>query len=172
MNKEKELKIPYRDTTIPKERSKADIEKLLTDHGVRDVQWTTYHGETTLRFVWQLIVKGVEKEILFQFAPPLITANKRIWSQADQKTIKANVQLDNTAYRLLWHYLKNKLMAVQWGMETMEREFLSHAVVSLPTGEVTTVGENIMAVFETVRSPALTYHSENKEVTNEKVIDV
>ena len=63
-------------------------------------------------------------------------------------------------------------MAVQWGMETMEKEFLSHAVVSLPTGEVTTIGENIMAVFETVRSPALTYQPERKEVIPNKVIDL
>lgn len=168
--KEPELKIPYRDTTIPKERTKADIELLLTDHGVGDIQWTTYHGDTTLRFVWQLTVKGVQKEIMFQFTPPIITANKRIWSQTDQRTIKANVQLDNTAYRLLWHYLKNKLEAVRWGMETMEKEFLSHAVVSLPTGEVTTVGEHIHDVLEQVRSPALGYTPTKQE--NKTVIDL
>jgi hypothetical protein len=161
-----------RDTTIPKERSKADIEKLLTDHGVEDIQWTTYKGSTSLRFLWHLMVKGVEKEIMFQFTPPIITANKRVWSQVDQKTIKANVQLDNTAYRLLWHYLKNKLEAVRWGMETMEKEFLSHAVISLPNGKETTVGEDIQAVFESVRSPALTYQPKQEEISDKKVIDV
>jgi len=171
--KEKQKHIPYSDTTIPKERSKADIEKLLTDSGVEDVQWTTYHGSTSLRFLWHLIVKGVEKEILFQFTPPIITTTKRVWSERDQKTIKANVQLENTAYRLLWHYLKNKLEAVQWGMETLEKEFLSHAVVSLPNGQETTVGESINAVFEHVRSPALTYKPEAEpQRANGVVIDV
>jgi hypothetical protein len=164
----KEPRIPYSDTTIPKERSKADIELLLTNHGIKDVQWTTYHGETSLRFIWHLTVKGVEKEIMFQFTPPMIETKKRVWNQTDQRTIKATVQLENTAYRLLWHYLKNKLEAVRWGMETLEKEFLSHAVVSLPTGEVTTIGENITTVFETVRSPALTYQSEQKK--EEKVV--
>jgi hypothetical protein len=158
----KEKRIPYSDTTIPKERTKADIAKLLEDHDIDDVQWTTYHGETSLRFAWKLLVKGTQKEILFQFVPPMIEANKRVWSQTDQRSIKAHVQLENTAYRLLWHYLKNKLMAVEWGMETVEREFLSHAVVSLPDGRITTVGEDIQAVFETVRSPALTYQPETK----------
>jgi hypothetical protein len=170
MNKEKELRVPYSDTTIPKERSKADIEKLLTDHGVQDIQWTTYKGSTSLRFLWHLTVKGLEKEIMFQFTPPVITAQKRIWSQTDQRNIKATVQLDNTAYRLLWHYLKNKLEAVRWGLESMEKEFLSHAVVALPTGQETTIGEQIAAVYETVRSPALAYKPESKN--EEKVIDV
>jgi hypothetical protein len=102
-------RIPYSDTTIAKERTKADIETMLQKHSVEDVQWTTYHGETSLRFAWRLTVKGVEKEILFQFVPPIIHAKKRVWSASDQKTIKANVQLENTAYRLLWHYLKSKL---------------------------------------------------------------
>jgi hypothetical protein len=171
MDKSKEKRIPYSDTTIPKERSKADIEKLLMDTGIQDVQWTTYHGTSSLRFLWHLTVKGVEKEIMFQFTPPIITTQKRIWSERDQKTIKATVQLENTAYRLLWHYLKNKLEAVQWGMETIEKEFLSHAVVSLPNGQETTVGESIMGVLESVRSPALTYAPERKQTPIGRVID-
>ncbi len=150
-------RIPYSDTTIPKERTKADIEKMLAEHGIQDVQWTTYHGETSLRFLWHVTVKGVAKEIMFQFTPPIITAKKRVYSATDQRNIKAIMQLENTSYRLLWHYLKNKLEAVRWGMESIEREFLSHAVVSLPTGEVTTVGEHIQEVFEQVKSPALGY---------------
>ncbi len=169
-NMNKEPRIPYSDTTIPKERSKADIEKLLEEHGIQDVQWTKYHGETSLKFIWKLTVKGIEKEIMFMFTPPSIESKRRVWSQTDQKTIKATVQLENTAYRLMWHYLKNKLEAVRWGMETLEKEFLSHAVVSLPDGSVTTVGDDIQSVLESVRSPALTYQPERK--VESKIIDL
>ena len=152
--------IPYEHTTISMERTKADIEKLLRDNGVEDLQWTTYHGDTTLRFIWKIIIKGLEKEIAFQFTPPIIESKRRVWSNTDQKYIKANVQLQNTSYRLLWHYLTEKLKAVKWGLITMEKEFLSHAVVSLPNGQVTTVGEEINKVYDTVRSPSLEYKAE------------
>lgn len=161
--------IPYKGTTIPPERTKAEIEKLLKKHGVQDIQWTTFKGETMLRFLWKVTVKGVEKEIMFEFKPPVIQAKKRVFSRTDQRNIKAIVQLEATAYRLLFWYLKNKLVAVEFGLESMEKEFLSHAVVSLPNGQETTIGESIEAVFETVRSPALTYQPEKKE---SRIIDL
>jgi len=161
----KQVRIPYSGTTIPPERTKADIEKLLRNNGISDILWATYHGETALRFIWHLTVKGVEKEIMFEFKPPVIPAKKRVWT--GMRTERINVTLDATAYRLLWHYLKNKLLAVRWGLESMEREFLSHAVVSLPDGSSTTVGEHIQDVLETVRSPALEYQP-NKD----KIVDV
>lgn len=163
------MNIPYEHTTIQPERTKADIETLLKSHGISDIQWTTFKGETNLRFLWQVNVKGVDKEIMFQFKPPVIQTKRRIWSASDQRTIKATVQLESTSYRLLWHYLKNKLEAVRWGLESMEKEFLSHAVVSLPNGQVTTVGENIQGVFEAVRSPALTFQPEKKD--DSKIVD-
>jgi hypothetical protein len=166
------MNIPYSNTTIPPERSKADIEKLLKEHGITDMQWTNYKGDTTLRFLWQVTVKGVQKEIMFQFTPPRIEAQKRIWSQSDQRTIKATVQLEATSYRLMWWYLKAKLEVVQYGLESLEKEFLSHAVVSLPNGKVTTVGESVESVFEAVRSPALTYQPERTQVQDEKVVDI
>ncbi len=162
------MKIPYEQTTIPPERTKADIEKMLKEHGVEDIQWTTYKGETNLRFLWKLEVKGLEKEIMFQFTPPFIPATKRVWT--GMRTEKVQVQLIATSYRLLWHYLKNKLEAVRWGMETMEKEFLSHAVQLLPNGQETTVGEHIQDVLDTVRSPALTYQGPKENIVDvEKV---
>ena len=165
------MNIPYQHTTIAPERTKADIEKLLKEHGISDVQWTTYKGDTLLRFLWHLTIKGVEKEIMFQFTPPIIHTQKRIWSQQDQRTIKATVQLEATAYRLLFWYLKNKLDAVLYGLESMEKEFLSHAVVALPNGKEVTVGDSIEAVYEAVRSPALAYKPEAKK-DKSKIIDL
>lgn len=159
------MKIPYEHTTIAPERTKADIEKLLNEHNIHDVQWTTYQGKTSLKFLWKLNVKGVEREILFQFSPPEIPSNKRVWTGTRTECVSVN--LTATAYRLLWHYLKNKLEAVRWGLESMEKEFLSHAVVSLPDGSITTVGDKIEDVYEAVRSPAL----EAPRKMNGRIID-
>jgi hypothetical protein len=161
------LKIPYSNTTISPERTKADIEKLLKEHGIIDIQWTSYQGQTTLKFLWKIMVKGVEKEIMFTFSPPIIPSTKRSWTGVRYE--KINVNLEATSYRLLWHYLKNKLEAVRWGLESMEKEFLSHAVVALPDGSVTTVGENIQAIYEVVRRPSLEFKREKKE--SDKVVD-
>jgi len=163
--KQQPIRIPYSNTTIPPEKTQAEITTLLKKHGVSGIQWTDYQGETILRFMWRVTVKGVEKEIMFQFKPPVIPSKKRSWTGLRYE--KINVNLDATAYRLLWHYLTNKLEAVRWGLESMEKEFLSHAVVALPDGKVTTVGENVNAVFEAVRSPQLTYQENER-----KVIDV
>jgi hypothetical protein len=164
------MNIPYKNTAIPPERTKAEIEKLLRVHGITDTQWTSYQGETTLRFVWHLTVKGVEKEVLFQFKPPTIEVKKNIYSRTDQRSIRAITQLQAASYRLLFWYLKNKLDAVKYGLESMEKEFLSHAVVSLPNGQQTTVGDSIEAVYESVRSPALTYKPES--LKEERIIDL
>lgn len=163
--KSKKLRIPYSQTTIPPERTKADIEKLLREHNIEDIQWTTYQGDATLRFLWKLEVKGVYKEIMFQFTPPIIPATKRVWTGT--RTEKVQVQLTATSYRLLYWYLKNKLEAVQYGLESLEKEFLSHAVVALPNGKQVTVGERIQEVYEAVRSPALTYQPQSSEKTVE-----
>lgn len=164
------VKIPYEHTTIPPERTKGEIEKLLKDHGISDIQWTTYKGDTILRFLWHLTIKGIEKEIMFEFKPPIIDTKKMI--QTKYGRTKATVQLEATAYRLLYWYLKNKLEAVQFGLQSIEKEFLSQAVVALPNGKETTVGESIESVLETVRSPALAYRPECEEEQNHKVIDL
>ena len=137
---------------------------MLREHGIQNIAWMTYEGQTQLRFFWRITVKGVEKEILFEFKPPTIPSTKRSWT--GMRYERVHVNLDATAYRLLWHYLKNKLEAVRWGLESMEKEFLSHAVVALPDGSTTTVGEHIQDVLETVRSPALEYKQ------NDKIVDV
>jgi hypothetical protein len=169
MNDKKKVKIPYSGTTIPPERTKADIEKMLNDHNVSGIQWTTYQGKTSLKFIWKVMVKGVEKEILFSFTPPVIPSLKRSWTGTRYE--KINVNLEATSYRLLWHYLKNKLEAVRWGLESMEKEFLSHAVTSLPDGTQRTVGDSIEDVLEVVRSPSLTYVPQNGQ-QERKIIDV
>jgi hypothetical protein len=164
------MKILYEHTTIAPERTKADIDKLLGEHGIQGIQWTTYQGQSILRFLWQLTVKGVKKEIMFEFKPPLIETQKRVWSQQDNRTIKATVQLEATSYRLLFWYLKNKLEAVKYGLQSMEKEFLSQAVVSLPNGSKTTVGENILDVLETMRTPALMAPERSMEKSQAKEI--
>jgi len=134
-------KRPYDSTKVTPEQTKAEIEKLLKDYGIKDIQWTTYRGETELKFIWHITVRGAEKEITFAFKPPIILVPRRTWNTKLSRYEKVNVPHEAMAMRLLWHYLKAKLEAISWGLETIEKEFMSHIKIALPTGQETTLGE-------------------------------
>ena len=137
-------KMPYQSTKIAPEQTRSDIERLLKEFGIKDYQWTVYKGEAQLQFIWRIQVSGVEKEILFKFKPPVMMALKRTYNTKLNRYEKINVPLEAVSYRLLWHYLKSKLEAVTWGLESVEKEFMSHIVMRLPTGEETTLGEALI----------------------------
>jgi hypothetical protein len=43
---------PYIDTTVPYERTKAEIEILLKSYGIKNIRWTTLEGQDdTLEFI-------------------------------------------------------------------------------------------------------------------------
>jgi hypothetical protein len=164
----KPSEIPYYATKIAPETTKFDIERLLKKHGIQDIRWTTLSGQTTLEFIWKIQIKGVEKQIVFQFKPAQIPAVRRSWSTRSSQYEKVIVNLEAQGFRLLFHYLENKLWAVKYNLETVEKEFLSHAVVSLPDGTQSTIGEQITQVYERVSHlPAL----EEQPMKKEKVIE-
>jgi len=169
MNKKtRKKKIPYINTDITPEKTQAEIKKLLEDHGIEDIQWTTYHGQTYLEFIWHLELGGVQKEISFRFTLPTIPSTKRSWTGLRYENIIVNLLAP--AYRLLWHYLKNKLDSVEWGLETMEKEFFSHAVVALPSGEKTTIGDQIGKIYEQVSSPALEHTPLDSKIVEAEIV--
>ena len=146
--------IPYANTKISPEDTKAEIEKLLKEHDIRDIQWTSYQGETTLKFIFKVKVRGVEREIMFSFKPPNISMKKRTYNRGTYRY--DTVTMDNlpVSYRLLYWYLKTKLEAVQFGIETVEHEFMSHIMVALPDGQPTTLGEKLADVTEMLGLPS------------------
>ena len=156
--------IPYANTTIAPEQTKAEIEKLLKEHGIRDIQWTSYQGETTLKFLFKVQVRGVEREIMFAFKPPNIDMKKRTYNRS--RYCYETVTMDNApvSYRLLYWYLKTKLEAVQFGLESVEKEFMSHIMVALPDGKGITLGEKLTEVVEMARLPNFT---DKKAITAE-----
>jgi len=134
-------KMPYESTKISPEETKGDIERLLKQFGIRDYQWTVYKGVTQLKFIYRIQIDGNEKEVAFLFKPPVMMAMKRTYNTKMNRYEKINVPLEAVSYRLLWHYLKTKLEAVTWGLESVEKEFMSHIIMLLPSGEETTMGE-------------------------------
>lgn len=161
----KSSKLPYYNTTISQEQTKAEMEKLLKDHGIKDIQWTTYKGQTELKFLHRIQIKGVEREIGFVFRPPIILIPRRQYDSKFNRYVKVNVPHDAMSYRLLWWYLKAKLEAVEYGLETVEKEFMSHILVSLPDGSQSTIGENFIGVIDSANALPAPSETEPKEKT-------
>lgn len=143
------------DTTVPVERSKAEIERLLGRHGAARFM-SGWDGDTavigfvlgnrTIRFTLPLPAK-TDKQ--FHRTP---TGRQRR-NPADAE--RAWEQACRSRWRALLLVIKAKLEAVQVGISTVEDEFLAWTV--LP-GDGRTVGERLrLTIDESVRSgkPAL-----------------
>ena len=137
------LKIPYADTKISPEKTKAEIAEMLKSHGIENIQWTAFRGEEVLRFLKEVELKGVRRELMFEVRPPRIMAKKRTWNVKEGKYILVNVPLWAQAWRLVYWYLETKLKAVEWGLVSLEREMMAQITVPLPDGSVTSLGDVI-----------------------------
>jgi hypothetical protein len=68
---------PYLDTTVPYERTKAEIEILLKSYGIKNIRWTTLKGQDdTLEFIIEVKVEGVKKQLGVAVKPPQISLKR------------------------------------------------------------------------------------------------
>ena len=130
--------LPYADTTVSLEKSKAEIDRLLRKFGCIGIQWTWLEGKETLRFMHEFELKGVKKGITFEISIPEIS--RQTGRRYDKKTVRN----DRQAYRIVVHIIKAKLTAVETGTETFENEFLSKILYHLPDGRSAKVGDIIL----------------------------
>ena len=163
-------KPPYSNTTVPYERTKAEIEKLLKSYGVKGIRWTSMEGQDDkLEFIVEADVRGVKKQIGIMVHPPHIIVNKRKGYHGIVHTENINQE-----YRLLYHWIKSKIEAVVWGLSTIEKEFLSEVIVSLPDGRYETVGEVVLGLVGENRLQSLPFigETEPKRRDESKIITV
>ncbi len=121
------------DTSVPVDRSKSQIEKLLTAHGAQGFQ-TGWQGPEGDDPGWDVIgFKWKNRAIRFQIARPVVKSSYRSNQSAmDQKT--------RQRWRILHLVIKAKLEAVQAGVSVFEEEFLAHIV----TDDGQTIGQHLM----------------------------
>jgi hypothetical protein len=112
-------------TKVPAERSRAEIEQILTRYGADGFMYGWEGGKAIIAF---RISKhsDIAKHIRFTLQMPAKGSSQTAWEQQCRQR-----------WRALALVVKAKLEAVESGIVTFEQEFLAHIV--LPTG--LTVGE-------------------------------
>jgi hypothetical protein len=157
---------PYMDTTVPYERTKAEIEILLKSHGIKNIRWTTLEGQDdTLEFIIEAQVQGVKKQIGVAVKPPHIVVKKKLHGKLiDTENI-------NQKYRLLFHWIKSKIEAVVWDLSTIEKEFLSEVMMKLPNGQQSTVGDVVVNLMSKDTLQSLDFYTSQQTEFPRRVIE-
>ena len=113
-------KLSYFNTKVPIYKTQNDIRSVLEKFDLQGTRFTEYKGVGIIEFI--LMKDG--KELMFRFKYDL--PEERFRSQI---------------YRGLFHYLKNRFMAIEFGITTVEKEFLQELVLKLPDGSDATLKE-------------------------------
>lgn len=141
--KARKVKIPYENTKISPEDTKAGIEKMLKKNGITDIQWTSTRGEEYLRFAVEATVRGVRRTIGFEIRPPTILAKKRIWNTKQSRYELINVPMWAQAWRLVFWYLETKLKAIEYGLVSVEKELMAQIMVPIGQDRYVSLGDII-----------------------------
>ena len=121
MQKTEYTKLSYYRTKVPIYKSQNEIRTVLQKFGLQGERFTHYKNLGTIEFI--LLKDGKELAFRFKF------------------TLPEKESLQKQVYRGLYHYLKNRFMAIEFGITTIEEEFLQELVLKLPDGTTSTVKE-------------------------------
>lgn len=132
------------DTQVSADKSKAEIERLLTKYGADQFAsgWAANTAKVMFRFNGKLI----------RFTLPMPDKKDRAfthttgrgYTRSEDEAYREWEQACRQRWRALALVVKAKLEAVESGITTFEEEFLAHIV--LPSGQ--TLGETVMPQVE------------------------
>lgn len=122
-------------TTVPVEKSRAEIESILNRYGASQFGYTTdtVRGLATIQFC------AKERHVRFLLHLPLFSEDQFVYTPAKrvrrspQEQQKAWEQACRQRWRALALCIKAKLEAVECGITEFESEFMAHIV--LPGGQ-------------------------------------
>jgi len=139
-------KMPYSDTEVSIDKSKQKINDLLREHDTKGIQWTWIENREVLRFIHEYEYKGQIKTLSYEIEIPEMG---RYRGRGYDKRLERN---DRQAYRIVWHVLKNKFVAVDCQLKTFENEFLSEILYKLPDGSMSKVSDIILSQIDKAKS--------------------
>ena len=136
---------PYAEgTEVPVERSRAEIEHILTRYGATAFASGYQPGRAVIMFV--AAGRHVRFHLPLPEAADFAGKKKGMWRSRTQAEIDTLVARETRRrWRALTLAIKSKLEVVSTGISTFEEEFLAHLI--LPSGR--TVGEEVGPAIET-----------------------
>ena len=149
----KMTKPPYADTEVDAEKTQQQITQLLRKYGVSQVNWNVNYDleQVQLDFIIEYLKQEDQTahKIAVRVKPPMFAATRRTWDPKLGKYKKEDMANWAQSMRLLFHWIKAKLEAVSFGLNSVEKEFLSDIVTTLPNGTRMTIWDMISPQMET-----------------------
>ena len=145
-------KPPYADTKVDAEKTQQDVTQLLRKYGVSQINWQIDYDMEQVQLDFVVEYMKQEDQMVHRIAvrvkPPMFAASRRTWDSKQGKYRKEELANWAQSMRLLYYWIKAKLEAVSFGLNSVEKEFLSDIVTTLPDGSRRTIWELISKEVE------------------------
>ena len=140
-------KPPYGDTSVDADKTQFQITQLLRKYGVSQINWQVNYDmeQVVLDFVIEYQKQGQPDmhRVLVRVQPPMFVDTRRTWDGKAGKHVKKDMANWAQSMRLLYYWIKAKIEAVSFGLNSVEKEFLSDILTKAPDGTPMTVWELI-----------------------------
>lgn len=130
-------------TSVPADRSRAEIDKILTRYGASGFGYSWERREVPINPVPVYGPKTEQRDfaaIVFQFKERRVRLDVPMPTAREAGTAERAERATRQRWRALLLVIKAKLEAVESGISTLEQEFLAHVV----TESGRTIGEIII----------------------------
>lgn len=120
----------FKKTTIDWTTTQGEIIKLLEKRGITETRFTNISYETAIRS--GLAMEEETSAIMIEFMKPITLEggeNGTLPIKMIIPNIPVNEKLRKQAYRIFWHYLKNKFIGIDSGLIEFEQEFMPHIAI-------------------------------------------
>ena len=145
-------KPPYADTKVDAEKTQQEISQLLRKYGVSQVNWQVNYDLEQVQLDFVIEYQKQEDQSVHRVAvrvkPPMFAAARRTWDSKLGRYKKEEMANWAQSMRLLLYWIKAKLEAVSFGLNSVEKEFLSDIVSTLPDGSRMTIWDMISQQME------------------------
>lgn len=106
---------PYHDTKVSVAKSRADVIKLLGDHGVKAVQWTTFGDSSMLRFQFD---HAGHTLMVRMTVDPERQGDRPLRHASTAQQTKHWTKEAKRLHRMLYWSIKSKIEVIEAGLET------------------------------------------------------
>lgn len=151
------VKPPYKDSQVSADRTQQQITTLLRKYGVTQIRWSTDFSldSVQLDFVIEYEKNGHVHRIAVRVSPPMFVSmrKEKTWDAVRGRWNYRESEGANWAQsmRLLYYWIKAKIEAVSYGLNSVEKEFLSDIVTTLPDGTQHTIWDMISSQVDDMK---------------------